>query len=492
LVTSGPSLALDPAKLEAECARGMELQLLGQIDLAGQIYHAIFQSAPQHPAANYCFGMLQVQAQRPLEALPYLKTALLAQQHVPDYWLGYLEALLLAGRSDAARNILGLARQQGLAGAAVEAFAIRLEAVAPSNVQPSSGVVMAPPSAHSRPFIVLAPAFKTHSAGIRVMHTLCNELNESGHTAYLMFYRFRPDGAGIDTYIPDGDAEYCKLHTSIPRLPPCSDVGRFRDLIDAAYVIYPEVVSGNPLNAKSVVRYVLNSPAANGYPMREDKHDYIVAFSSLFWANPHFIATMVFEEPLFNDDNSRPAMERTMDCTYIGKGAQFGDCFRIQGSVLIERNWPADKQSLSIMLRNTRYFYTWDLNSQTNIDALLCGVIPVVVRWAPFTAAILETDFGPFPYAESALQSGVISVAHHDDAFEKKRRDFIDSYMTAARGRLRTLRTMAADIERHFSEASRHADVAAEDDGVPVPLREDGATDAPPAVAAQVRRQGRY
>jgi hypothetical protein len=452
-MTLHPLQSSDAATLDAACARGMELQLLGQIDLAGELYRAIFQEAPQHSAANYCFGMLQVQAQRPLEALPYLKTALVTQLHVPDYWLGYLEALLLAGRTDAARNILGLGRQQGLAGAAVEAFSRRLESVAPSQAQSSTSVAIALQSADSRPFIVLAPAFNAHSAGIRVMHTLCNELNECGRIAYLMFYRFRPDRTGIDVYVPDGDSEYYKLHTSIPRLPACSDIGRFRDLIDTAYVIYPEVVAGNPLNSRRVVRYVLNSPAANGYPMREDKDDYIVAFSSVFWPNPHYIATIVFEEPLFNDENSRPALERTMDCTYIGKGVTFGDCFRLQGSVLIERNWPADKESLSIMLRNTRYFYTWDLVSQTNVDALLCGAIPVVSRWAPFTATVVDSEFGAFPYAESTIQNGVITVAHNHDVFEEKRRRYLDRYRTAARGRAQAIREMAADIERHFDKA---------------------------------------
>jgi tetratricopeptide (TPR) repeat protein len=457
-MTADTLQSADAAKLEAACARGMELQLLGQLDLAGQIYRAIFQVAPQHPAANYCFGMLQVQARRPLEALPYLKTALLTELHIPDYWLGYLEALLLAGRTDAARNILGLARQQGLAGPAFEAFSSRLDALAPSQASSPAGVATAPQSADPRPFIVLAPAFSAHSAGIRVMHTLCNELNAGGRTAYLVFYRFRPDGTGIDVYVPDSDSEYCKRHTSIPRLPACSDVGPLRDLIDAAYVIYPEVVAGNPLNARRVVRYVLNSPAANGYAMGQDQDDYIVAFSRLFWPNPHAIVTLVFEDPLFNDENSRPAPERTMDCTYIGKGAAFGDCFKLPGSVLIERRWPADKESLSIMLRNTRFFYTWDLISQTNVDALFCGAIPVVARWSPFSPAVFDSDFGPFPYAEATIQNGVIAVAHVPELFDERRRRYLDSYRAAACAGPRTVGKMAADIERYFQNAGDAGD----------------------------------
>jgi len=106
----------------------------------------------------------------------------------------------------------------------------------------------------------------------------------------------------------DEDSDYCSTHGHIQRLPPTTDVGCFRKLIDEAYVVYPEVLQGNPLNARRVVRYVLNTPAANGYPMLEGGRDFIVSFSSQFWERPDCVATILVDEPIFNDDNSRPAL----------------------------------------------------------------------------------------------------------------------------------------------------------------------------------------
>ena len=126
----------DASKLDAACANAMQLQMSGRLDLAEQLYRAILQSAPQHAAANYCFGMLQVQLRRPSDALPYLKAALEAQLQIPDYWLGYLEALVLLGRHDAARNILALGRRQGLAGPAADEFERRLQANPTPAVSP--------------------------------------------------------------------------------------------------------------------------------------------------------------------------------------------------------------------------------------------------------------------------------------------------------------------------------------------------------------------
>ncbi|MEA3107301.1 MAG: hypothetical protein QOI88_1906 [Gammaproteobacteria bacterium] len=397
-------------------------------------------------AANHRLGMLNVQARQPAAGLPFLHAALTAHPEIPDYWLGYLEALLQLGKPDSAHQALALGRQYGLSGAAVEEFAARLAAGVATT--PATNIDL-PVSPGARPFVVLAPAYNHRSAGIRVMHTLCNELNRCGRTAHLIFYRFKP--GGVDFYTPEGTSEFCGQHQHIPRLPASSDITRFRALIDEGIVVYPEVLQANPLNAPRVVRYVLNHPELNGYPMLEGERDFIVSFNRQYRQNPHSIASLFIDEPLFHDENTRPALERTLDCTYIGKGAGFGQCFRIPGSVSIERASPSDKESLAILLRNTRYFFTWDVNTQTNADALLCGAIIVVPRWAPFSSACFETDFGPLPYADSSVENGIIKIAHVGADYEVKRRNFIDSIKALARGRTQAVERLAREIEDYFA-----------------------------------------
>jgi predicted O-linked N-acetylglucosamine transferase (SPINDLY family) len=105
----------------------MQLQLAGQSAGAEELYAAILREDPGHHPANYCLGMLRIQARRPCDALPFLLAALESKPEQRDYWLGLLEALLLAGRLDEASSYLALARQHGLAGAQVEAYANRLQ-----------------------------------------------------------------------------------------------------------------------------------------------------------------------------------------------------------------------------------------------------------------------------------------------------------------------------------------------------------------------------
>src|SRR5258707_3199415 len=120
--------AADTAELDDACGNAMNLQLTGRIDLAEQIYAAILQAAPTHAVANHCMGMLNVQLLRPANGLPYLRAALNANPELPDYWLGYIEALLQAGEIEDAIETLALARQHGLAGAAADDLAPRLNA----------------------------------------------------------------------------------------------------------------------------------------------------------------------------------------------------------------------------------------------------------------------------------------------------------------------------------------------------------------------------
>ncbi|HLZ99618.1 MAG TPA: tetratricopeptide repeat protein [Steroidobacteraceae bacterium] len=119
--------ATDPADCDHACGEAMNLQLAGRTDLAEQMYAAILQSAPEHAAANHCLGMLHVQLRRSAQALPYLSTALNLQPEIPDYWLGYLEALLLAGKAEEAAEVLAIGREHGLTGKATEDFAHRLD-----------------------------------------------------------------------------------------------------------------------------------------------------------------------------------------------------------------------------------------------------------------------------------------------------------------------------------------------------------------------------
>jgi predicted O-linked N-acetylglucosamine transferase (SPINDLY family) len=132
---------------DESCENAMKFQLAGRLDMAEPIYRSILELQPTHAAANYCIGMLLVQLRRPADGLPHLQAALDANPEIADYWLGYLEALLMQGETGKASSALALARRHGLSGEAAEDFAGRLA----SKLAPPAGTTAAPGDAAAAP-----------------------------------------------------------------------------------------------------------------------------------------------------------------------------------------------------------------------------------------------------------------------------------------------------------------------------------------------------
>lgn len=100
----------------------------GRLQEAENSYREFLRVHPDHAAANHNMGTLAVQMKRPAAGLPYFTAALDADPTCRQYWLSYIDALFQAGQSEAARQVLALARQQGLQGEGVEALALQLQA----------------------------------------------------------------------------------------------------------------------------------------------------------------------------------------------------------------------------------------------------------------------------------------------------------------------------------------------------------------------------
>lgn len=105
----------------------------GQLELAEKLYRAILQIAPHHPEANHNMGVISVQQKQPAAGLPHFMAALEADPTRGQYWLSCIDALYQSGQTEDARQMLALARQQGLQGNEINALALLLEEGAGAN-----------------------------------------------------------------------------------------------------------------------------------------------------------------------------------------------------------------------------------------------------------------------------------------------------------------------------------------------------------------------
>src|SRR5262245_15925260 len=112
-------------------------------------------------------------------------------------------------------------------------------------------------------FIIYAPAFDGTFGGVIVLHLLCHRLNTLGFSSALW-----PWGKPTYRHIP---REWTSIRSHVgyylkarwrgyPGGPfDCSAAVHPHQVKDAI-IVYPEIVSGNPLGAPKVVRWFLHKP----------------------------------------------------------------------------------------------------------------------------------------------------------------------------------------------------------------------------------------
>ena len=112
----------------------------GRGDEAERLYREVLALEPAHALASHNLGTLAVQRGDAAAALPFFIAALEADPARGQYWISIIDALALAGQVDDARQMLEMARGQGLEGEQVDALAARLAPppAAGAPLQPSS------------------------------------------------------------------------------------------------------------------------------------------------------------------------------------------------------------------------------------------------------------------------------------------------------------------------------------------------------------------
>jgi hypothetical protein len=274
-------------------------------------------------------------------------------------------------------------------------------------------------------FIICAPLRNAkESNGILALLMLAKSIEKAGRTVQFCVTGSYPNEETIqrvnfDTYQPRDDNERQFVMDTIEvrnrfGLHLVTDFSA--ETFESSYMIYPEMILGNPLNAKKIIRYFGNKNGIlkNGARVQIGPDDFVLAHSKVIDPNAHHVAFFARQDPLFNNAGTHPTADRKLDITYIGKGALYGISGTVPNTIAVTRQWPQEKTQLAMLLRNCRFFYTGDAWSNINVEALACGAIPVFLHNGPWTDEEIDgTELGTFPRV-------VKSAGKIDSAFFKK------------------------------------------------------------------------
>lgn len=232
---------------------------------------------------------------------------------------------------------------------------------------PESITWLLPRSGH--PYYIVTPRYARTSAGIKVLHFLCNALNRLGERAYIVTHPFHPAATATN---PD-------LNTPILT----------KEMLERDFqtgltpiVVYPETVTGNPLNAPFVVRYIMNFPGLLGGEGAYDPSEFCVAYSEILAQTvPDCRMTIFFPASDPMTFSPYPKVKRKGSCFYAAKYRYVhqGELFDItKNSIEITRDRPNSQtpDQIAELFRSSEVFYTYE-NTALAIEATLCGC-PVV------------------------------------------------------------------------------------------------------------------
>lgn len=255
-----------------------------------------------------------------------------------------------------------------------------------------------------RDYIIVTPGYRHNSNGVKTMHYLAHCINEAGGYAALL------SCDGNSNLNPDWST--CWSSSVLP---------------DDDIVIYPDIISGNPLDAQRVVRWYLNRPGyVSGVPVSPGPHDLIYDHSAVLGLGHPVLHLLPPAHPAFFAHGKE---QRQWNCVYQGKSHTR---HRLPGlnkdKIEITRDWPETPENLAKLLRHANCLYTYDPLSATCLDAVLCGCLVVVVPTPPYGFKdLVKSELG---CPGIALDMSPEEIARAKDSLPQVRARFLDCFMT--------------------------------------------------------------
>ncbi|MFH1556200.1 MAG: hypothetical protein ABII76_15265 [Pseudomonadota bacterium] len=286
-------------------------------------------------------------------------------------------------------------------------------------------------------YYIVAPRYTRMSAGIKCLHLLCHMLNLRGERA---FFSPTPLADGIDTH-PD-------LLT--PLLTEEIVDYHFQNGV-RPIVIYPEVVSGNPFDAETVVRYVLNFPGFLGGDASFPPETIVFGYTSIlaeFCGAPDNVLFLPHVDTRIFNAAGTGARTGTCYTAIKYKYVHGGEIFGVPaGSTEITRDQPNSQtvEDLARLFRRSDFFYCFE-NTSLCLEAMLCGCPTILMPNPFFQVSLAEKELGrngvawgdtPEQVAHAKRTVHLVAEEYRqaEAAFERQLTHFIEVTQAATAGR---------------------------------------------------------
>lgn len=229
-------------------------------------------------------------------------------------------------------------------------------------------------------FIFYTPHYDDNSGGLIAIYKLAHMLNENSHTAKIWHWTrlHKNEIRMINGKVSKEFAIPSKVsHIDVDCPYPIIEANE-KDIQDSI-VVYPEIIEGNPLGAKNVVRWLLNKPGAITGSTSYGFGDLIFYYAEHFLPNG-LIADESFrlkitdmKKHIYKDNHEG---ERKGIYYMVRKGRDVPLTYHPDNAVQVDGKSHAE---LAKIFASAQMFISYDLHTAYSLFASLCGCDSVVV-----------------------------------------------------------------------------------------------------------------
>lgn len=254
-------------------------------------------------------------------------------------------------------------------------------------------------------FIIYTFSYNDDSGGTVVLHKLCHLLNEEGFDAKL-WINYKPI-FDISTPIRS-TLKYLKYLKKSLRRPFFRNpkwntpIATKEDISENTVIIYPEIVDGNPLNGKNIVRWLLHKPGYHNGIVNYGQNDLVFLYIKAYAEN---CKNIDLENMLYIPNNREDVYyqynfgERKGSCYILRKGKNRHLVHDLNNSICIDGKTHIE---ISKIFNEVEYCISYDTYTMYSVYASLCGCKSIVVpekdvdknKWCPEETECLGIAYG--------------------------------------------------------------------------------------------------
>lgn len=311
-----------------------------------------------------------------------------------------------------------------------------------------------------RKFLIVTPSFSLNSGGAIALHKLCHLINENGREAYLFPY---VDNLELNQFnYLQTLAVFFKKHLRQPlrrlkthkifNTPIYKNFTPKMASNDEWVIVYPEIIFGNPLRGKNIVRWLLNNPGYSSetgkktnpiyFGRNEIYFRYGVWFKDFQFPGSHTSKNFltIQHHPLDLYFEEEPPRQRTGTAYCLRKGSGRKITHDLSNAILIDG---MKHHQIAEVFKTVKTFISYDTYTTYSQYAALCGCDSIVIPmegvpigdWMPQ----LEDRYG-------------VAYGFDELDFARSTRHLLrDRYIEIEKRSVATTNSFMAEVDRFFS-----------------------------------------